>query len=96
MKRFMYFISDMPITKSAKKAAKRSLVLHARNKEFKLRMKMEIKKFIKRVQKWETVAIEDLSNMYKVIDKCAKVGVIKKRNASRKKSRMAKIFSSKK
>ena len=47
----MYFISDMPITKSAKKAAKRSLVLHARNKEFKLRMKMEIKKFIKRVQK---------------------------------------------
>jgi len=86
----------MPITKSAKKAAKRSLVLHGRNKEFKLRMKMEMKKFIKRVQKWETVAIEDLSNMYKVIDKCTKVGVIKKRNASRKKSRMAKIFSSKK
>ena len=55
-----------------------------------------MKKFIKRVQKGETVAIQDLSNIYKVIDKCAKVGVIKKRNAARKKSRMAKIFSSKK
>ncbi len=86
----------MPITKSAKKAAKRSLILQSRNKEFKLRMKMEMKKFIKRVQKGETVAIQDLSNIYKVIDKCAKVGVIKKRNAARKKSRMAKIFSSKK
>jgi len=41
----------MPITKSAKKAAKRSLVFYARNKEFKLRMKMEMKKFIKRIQK---------------------------------------------
>jgi len=41
----------MPITKSAKKAAKRSLVLQARNKEFKLRMKMEMKKFVKRIEK---------------------------------------------
>jgi ribosomal protein S20 len=41
----------MPITKSAKKAAKRSLVLQSRNKEFKLRMKMEMKKFIKRALK---------------------------------------------
>jgi ribosomal protein S20 len=61
-----------------------------------LRMKMEMKKFIKRALKWETVEIQDLSNIYKVIDKCAKVGVIKKRNASRKKSRMAKIFSKQK
>jgi small subunit ribosomal protein S20 len=86
----------MPITNSAKKAAKRSLVLQARNKEFKLRMKMEMKKFIKRIQKSEDVAIQDLSNIYKVIDKCVKVGVIKKKNASRKKSRMAKMFGSKK
>jgi ribosomal protein S20 len=41
----------MPITKSAKKAAKRSLILQSRNNEFKFRMKMEIKKFIKNVSK---------------------------------------------
>ena len=59
-------------------------------------MKMEMKKFLKKVQKWETVSIQDLSNVYKVIDKCKKVGVIKKKNAARKKSRMAKSFNTKK
>jgi ribosomal protein S20 len=41
----------MPITKSAKKAMKRSIVLKDRNSEFKLRMKMAIKKFVKSVVK---------------------------------------------
>lgn len=45
----------MPITKSAKKAAKRSLVLQKRNNEFKLRMKMAIKKFLKSINKAEKV-----------------------------------------
>ena len=41
----------MPITKSAKKSAKRALVLHQRNFDFKLRMKMAIKKFRKAIEK---------------------------------------------
>jgi ribosomal protein S20 len=41
----------MPITKSAKKASQRSLKLRERNSEFKLRMKMAIKKFKKSIEK---------------------------------------------
>ncbi len=41
----------MPITSSAKKAVKRSEKLRQRNSEFKLRMKMAIKKFKKSIEK---------------------------------------------
>jgi len=41
----------MPITKSAKKAAKRSIKLRQRNFDFKLRMKMAIKKLRKSLEK---------------------------------------------
>ena len=84
----------MPITKSAKKQAARSVKLRQRNNEFKLRMKMAMKKFKKNIENGDKVSIEELSLIYKHIDKCTKVGVIKKRNASRKKSNMAKLFSS--
>ena len=82
----------MPITKSAKKAAKRSLVFQKRNNEFKLRMKMAIKKFLKTENKSQ----EELNNVYKFIDKCRKVGVIKKNTASRKKAKAAKAFAKQK
>ncbi len=82
----------MPITKSAKKAAKRSIKLRQRNSDFKLRMKMAIKKFRKSLEKGENVSPNDLNNIYKFIDKCVKVGIIKKKNGSRKKSNMAKLF----
>ena len=52
---------------------KRSIVLRQRNNEFKLRMKMGIKKFIKSINKGDAVTNEDLSNVYKGIDKCAKI-----------------------
>ncbi len=79
----------MAITKSAKKAARRSIKLQARNREFKIRMKMHMKKIFKAIEKGEDVLPEMLSNVYKFIDKAAKVGVIKKKNAGRKKSRVA-------
>ena len=82
----------MPITSSAKKAVKRSEKLRQRNSEFKLRMKMAIKKFKKSIEKWDKVTIEDLAIVYKVIDKCTKINLIKKKNGSRKKSNMAKLF----
>ena len=82
----------MPITKSAKKASKRSIKLRQRNSEFKLRLKMAMKKFKKSLEKWETVSPNELNNIYKFVDKCVKVGIIKKKNGSRKKSNMAKLF----
>ncbi len=84
----------MPITKSAKKSAKRALKLRVRNNDFKMRMKMAIKKFKKNIEKGNKVSLEDLSNVYKVIDKCQKVGIIKPRTAGRKKSNMSKLFNS--
>ena len=63
----------MPITKSAKKSAKRSLKLRQRNFDFKLRMKMAIKKFRKSIEKGEVVSQEQLNTIYKYIDKCVKV-----------------------
>ncbi len=83
----------MPITKSAKKAANRSIKLRQRNNEFKLRLKMAMKKFKKSLEKGEKVSPEELNKIYKYVDKCVKVWVIKKKNGSRKKSNMAKLFS---
>jgi ribosomal protein S20 len=41
----------MPITKSAKKAMNRSQKLEKRNRDFKIRMKMAMKKFVKAIEK---------------------------------------------
>lgn len=82
----------MPITQSAKKAVRRSLKLHQRNFDFKLRMKMAIKKFKKSVEKWEPVTKEQVSTIYKYIDKCVKVGILKKKNWGRKKHNIAVMF----
>ncbi len=83
----------MPVTKSAKKAHSRSLKLQQRNYDFKLRMKMAIKKFIKNLNKGVVVAEEELYALYKYIDKACKVGVLKKQTAARRKSRVAKLFN---
>ncbi|MDD2537276.1 MAG: 30S ribosomal protein S20 [Candidatus Absconditabacteria bacterium] len=82
----------MPITKSAKKAMNRSQKLEARNKDFKIKMKMAMKKFTKSIEKGESVTLEQLSHIFKRIDKCLKVGILKPRNAARKKARMSKMF----
>jgi small subunit ribosomal protein S20 len=86
----------MPITKSAKKAMNRSKVLEKRNYGFKLRMKMAMKKFLKSAEAKENLTIQDLAGVYKAIDKAQKAGIIKKRNAARKKSRIAKAFDASK
>jgi ribosomal protein S20 len=56
-------------------------------------MKMAIKKFKKSIEKWDSVSLDELNNIYKFVDKCVKIGVIKKKNWARKKSNMAKLFS---
>ncbi len=52
-------------------------------------MKMAIKKFLKNPNKSQ----EELNMVYKYIDKCMKVGVIKKNTAARKKARVAKALA---
>ncbi|MBP6856764.1 MAG: 30S ribosomal protein S20 [Candidatus Pacebacteria bacterium] len=82
----------MPITKSAKRALRGSLRKKASNDRQKKAMKDTIKK-VERLVKEKKVdeAKKLLPSVYQVIDKTAKKGIIKKNNASRKKSRMSRI-----
>ena len=81
----------MPITQSAKKAVRGSLRKKAYNDRRKRVMKEEIKKIEKLAKTDKAAALKMLSTAYQVIDKAAKKGVIKKNNAARKKSRLARI-----
>jgi small subunit ribosomal protein S20 len=82
----------MPITKSAKKALRGSMVKKAANDRNKKNIKEAIKRIEKLVkEKKKDEAKKLLPETYSVIDKAAKRGVIKKNNASRKKARLSKI-----
>jgi len=82
----------MPITKSAKKALRGSLVKKAVNDRIKKNVKESIKKIEKLVKEKNKVEAQKLlPNAYSVIDKAAKKNVIKKNTASRKKSRLSRI-----
>lgn len=84
----------MPITKSAKKALRKSKKKRLRN----LKVKEKIKKLLKEAkflisQKKKEEAKMLLPKIYKILDKAAKTGVIKKNTAARKKSKIAKLIS---
>ena len=86
----------MAITESAKKAVRQS----ARKKEQNLVYKNKIKKLVKDARalvlaKKMTEAKKLLPEIYSALDKAAKVGVIKKNNASRRKSRLTKLIDKK-
>lgn len=84
----------MPITKSAKKALRQNVKRKARNLVYRKKMKDLIKKVRSLVSEKK---IEEAKNLlpkiYKILDKSAKVGVIKKNTASRKKSRLTKFVT---
>lgn len=81
----------MPIIRSAKKAARQSIVRHERNKETLSKMKTYIKKVLDTVKAGKKEEAEKFLHMaYSVIDKALKKHVIHKNNAARKKSRLAK------
>lgn len=86
----------MAITKSAKKAIRQS----SRRKEANSVYKNKIKKLVKEAKsliasnKTEE-AKKMLPEVYSAFDKAAKVGVIKKNNASRHKSRLTKLVDKK-
>jgi len=82
----------MPITKSAKKALRQNAKRRIKNLIYKNKVKDLIKKirFLASEKKSEE-AKKLLSELYKTLDKSARVGVIKKNTASRKKSRLTKL-----
>jgi len=86
----------MPITKSAKKALRQNQKRRAKNLVYKKKMKNLIKEVRSLVsEKKIEEAKKLLPQIYKALDKSAKVGVIKKNTASRKKSRITKSVNKK-
>ena len=84
----------MPITRSAKKALRQS----ERRREQNLLRKEAFKQVIKEIRIFvQEKKIGDaealLTKAYKMLDKAAKSGVIKKNSASRKKSRLARLIN---
>ena len=84
----------MPITKSAKKALRQNMRRRIRNLSYKKKMKNLIKEVRSLVAgKKIEEAKKILPQIYKILDKTAKVNVIKKNTASRKKSRITKLVN---
>jgi small subunit ribosomal protein S20 len=83
----------MPVTKSAKKALRQNIRRRKRNLQRKAELKSVIKQYKKLIAAGEKEkAKEYLSQVYKKLDKAAKVGLIKKNKASRLKSRLNKLL----
>ena len=86
----------MAITKSAKKAIKQNKKRRAHNLEYLRAMKKLVKEARALVaEKKIDEAKKLLPKVFQILDKTAKVGIIKKNNASRKKSRLAKLVEKK-
>ena len=86
----------MAITKSAKKAIKQSATRKKQNLVYKNKIKVLVKEAKSLVSaKKVAEAKKLLPEIYKAFDKAAKVGVIKKNNASRHKSRLTKLIDKK-
>jgi small subunit ribosomal protein S20 len=86
----------MPLTASAIKRARQSLVRQDRRTPYKTLMKTMIRKCMeaaKAGKKEEVIAL--LPKTYKVIDTAAKKGIIHPSNAARKKSSMARLAAAK-
>lgn len=84
----------MPITKSAKKALRQNIRQRTRNLVYKNKMKALIKEVRNLVaEKKIEEAKKLLPQIYKAVDKAAKVGVIKKNTAARKKSGITKLVN---
>lgn len=84
----------MPITKSAKKALRQSIKRRVKNLTYKTEVKNLIKEIRVLVVEKKIEEIKKLlPQIFKALDKAAKVGVIKKNTAARKKSRLAKLLN---
>jgi len=83
----------MAITKSAKKAIRQSAKRNEQNTVYKNKIKALVKQAHTLVlAKKSAEAKKLLPEIYAALDKAAKVGVIKKNNASRHKSRLTRLI----
>lgn len=86
----------MAITKSAKKAIRQSAKRNEQNTVYKNKIKALVKQARALVlAKKIADAKKLLPDIYAAFDKAAKVGIIKKNNASRHKSRLTKLIDKK-
>ncbi len=84
----------MPITSSAKKALRQSLRRRTVNRGRKDALRTAIKSYRALVAKKNIDAARgELPKVYRLLDKTAKKGTIKKNAASRLKSRLAKLIT---
>jgi len=86
----------MAITQSAKKAIRQN----KRRREHNLFYLIKMKKLVKEARSLAAAKKMDeakkiLPQVYQILDKAAKAGVIKKNTASRKKSRLTKLINPK-
>lgn len=86
----------MPVTKSAKKAARQSATRTERNKAIRSQVKTFMKKVLDLSKKNPEEAEKLLSKAYAVIDTARKKNVLHRNNADRKKSRLARSVAAKK
>ena len=83
----------MPITQSAKKALRQNIRRRKKNIERKIALKAVIKQYKKLIAEGKKEeAAKQLSQVYKKLDKAAKVNLIKKNKAARLKSRLSKLI----
>jgi len=80
----------MPITSSAKKALRQNKKRKVHNLTYRKRIKTLMKKGLALAKEGKHDELKNISpSIYKALDKAAKVGVIKKNTAARRKSRIA-------
>ncbi len=90
----IFDIFIVPITKSAKKALRQNKRRRTKNLVYKTKIKNLIKKVRGLIsEKKIEEAKKLLPQLYKILDKSAKVGVIKKNTASRRKARITKAIN---
>ncbi len=83
----------MPKIKSAKKALRQNIKRRKKNIKVKTELKAVIKQYKKLItESKKEEAKKYLSQVYKKLDKTAKVNLIKKNKASRLKSRLSKLL----
>lgn len=84
----------MPVTKSAQKRLRKEGKRRERNDNYKNKMKSLLKEVKGLVSEKKIKEAKDLlPQAYKILDKSAKTGVIKKNAASRNKSKLANLIN---
>ena len=84
----------MPLLKSAKKAMKQNIKLRKKNRAQKVEVKQALKDATKMLKQGKVKEVkEKMPSLYKMVDKAAKRGIFHKKNASNKKSALAKALN---